>query len=258
MPGPILPEGEAHVWYVRPEEVGPDLLDACRELMAPEEVERQQRYRFERERRQQAITRALVRTTLSRYHPIAPRAWRFRVTPSGRPEIVREAGVPPLRFNVSHTAGLIVCGVTLERDIGVDVEGSPRRGLTLEIATRFFAPSEVEALRAGPAAERPRRLVECWTLKEAYIKAQGKGLSIPLDAFSVDVKPGRPVRISFDDRLDDDPEAWQLERLVLTPSHVLGVALRRGTGPDCTVRLEPALPRWVRGGLEGGDPSSPR
>jgi 4'-phosphopantetheinyl transferase len=236
---------DAHLWYVRPEEVDPDLLEACQGLMTPQEVERQQRYRFPRERRQHAITRALVRTTLSRYHPVDPRSWKFRITPSGRPEIVREPGVPPLRFNVSHTPGLIVCGVTLERDIGVDVEGSPRRGLTLDIATRFFAPAEVEALRALPDEEQPERLLEYWTLKEAYIKARGGGLSIPLDGFAVHLEPDRPIRISFAARLDDDPEAWQLEQLAPTSSHRLAVALRRGSGPDCTLLLGSTLPQWA-------------
>jgi hypothetical protein len=125
-----LAEREAHLWYVSPEQISEPDLRTYHELLAPEEAHRQQRFFFPRDRRQYLVARALVRTTLSRYAPVDPRAWQFRTNCSGRPEIVGNAGVPPLRFNVSHAPGLVALGVTLERDIGVDVENTERRGQT--------------------------------------------------------------------------------------------------------------------------------
>ena len=102
----------------------------------------------------------------------------------GRPEILdRPAGVPDLRFNLSHTDGLIACAVTIGREVGVDVEHVGRR-LTHDIAGRFFAPREVADLKSLPVAEQPRVFFDYWTLKEAYIKARGFGLALPLGDFA--------------------------------------------------------------------------
>ncbi len=108
---------------------------------------------FERDRRAFLLTRALVRTTLSRYAAVGPADWTFVANVHGRPEILdRPAGVPDLRFNMSHTDGLIACAVTIGREVGVDVEHIDRR-LTHDVAGRFFAPAEVSDL-TPPAPRR--------------------------------------------------------------------------------------------------------
>src|SRR6185295_18612851 len=120
------------------------------------------------------------RTTLSHYAAVDPTAWQFARNRRGRPEISGPLGVAPLRFNLSNTAGLIACLVTLGVDVGVDVEDTHRRGETVRIANRFFSASEVAALEALPPERQRQRFFEYWTLKESYIKARGMGLAIPL------------------------------------------------------------------------------
>jgi len=247
-----LAEGEAHLFYVFPGQVGDaDLLRAYRDLLAPEEAQRHQWFAFPRERHQYLVTRALVRTTLSRYADVRPEAWQFRTLSGGRPEIVRNAGVPPLRFNVSHAHGLIALAVILERDIGVDVENTDRRGGTLEVARRFFSAAEAEALGRLPPEEQRARFFDLWTLKEAYIKARGMGLSIPLDRFSFHLEPAKTLRISFDRSLDDDPAAWQFEQYAPTASHRIAVAIRRERGPDYRIVTRATVPLADAGAHDG-------
>ena len=107
----------------------------------------------------------------------------------GKPTIAHPKDIAPLSFNLSHTERLIVCLVALDREVGVDAEDTERAGETVEVADRFFSPTEVAALRALPAQSRRRRFFQYWTLKEAYIKARGMGLSLPL-------KPVRPCSSS--------------------------------------------------------------
>ena len=133
----------------------------------------------------------------------------------------------PLEFNLAHTRGLVACAVALGRDVGVDVEWLGRRGRTLEIAERYFSPSEVRDLRATPGPDRKERFFRYWTLKEAYVKARGEGLRLPLRRFSFHLD-GPAVRVSFESD-SDDPRAWQFLIECPTPSHLLAVAVRRAS-----------------------------
>ncbi len=220
----------------------PALLASYAELMTPEERARNARYLFERSRREHLVGRALVRTTLSRYADVAPGAWRFREGERGRPEIEGPAGAPPLRFNLSHTTGLVAVAVAFDRDVGVDVEDAARQRTTAEIADRFFSPREVADLRALPAADQRDRFFTYWTLKEAYIKAVGLGLAIPLDHFTFLLEPPGPLAIAFAPERDDDPSAWQFERWRPSARHHLAMAVRRGAGPDLRVIVRDVVP----------------
>lgn len=223
-----LPPGQAHLWHVSLDEVGdPALLASYRAVMSPEETQRHQRYRFERDRLQYLVTRALVRGTLSRYANVDPAAWTFRDNAYGRPEIAGPDGHSALRFNLSNTHGMVVCLVAYGREVGVDVEDTCRLSQTSEIADRFFAPAEVAALRALPVSQQRHRFFEYWTLKEAYIKARGMGLAIPLEKFAFLLEPGSPVRIVIDPSLGDDATRWQFAQFALSPRHTSAAAVER-------------------------------
>jgi 4'-phosphopantetheinyl transferase len=216
-------------------------LDAYRALLTEDEHARMARFVFDKDRRAFLLTRALVRTTLSRYAVVAPADWRFTANAHGRPEILnRGAGVPDLRFNLSHTHGLIACAVTVEREVGIDVE-HVQRILTHDIASRFFAPSEVQDLHALPAADQARVFFDYWTLKESYIKARGFGLALPLGDFAFSLRPPAPPTIRFEPSLPDDPETWQFVQDWPTPEHRLALAIRR-TGADLPVRMRTVVP----------------
>ncbi len=217
---------EAHLWLVEPDDIrAPELLDAYDALLTQDERDKRDRFRFERDRHTCLVTRALVRTTLSRYVDVAPQAWRFETNEYGRPAIAspREAG--ELKFNLSHTRGMVACIVGWNRDVGVDVEDRDRTGRLLDVADRFFSPSEVRALRSLPDQEQWDRFFLYWTLKESYIKARGMGLAIPLSHFSFDVE--RDVTIAFDPKLDDTPERWQFTAFSRGRRHAVAASMGR-------------------------------
>lgn len=238
-----LTKSETHVWMVSPDTVRePALVRSYHELMCAEEQVQQQRFRFEKGRHEYLVTRALVRTVLSRYVDVNPHAWRFAKNDYGRPEIAFPLGLPPLRFNLSHTDGLIVCLVGLDREIGIDVENLERPGETLEIADRFFSAIEATTLRAQPVASQRERFFEYWTLKESYIKARGMGISLPLEQFSFLLNPAQPVRIAFDSRLQDDPASWQFNQFRPSPQHLMAVAIRRRNEADVAIQIRRTMP----------------
>ena len=233
-----LQNGAVHIHYVFSDELSnPVRLDAYKALLTEEECARYERFRFEKHRHQFLITRALVRTTLSIYAPAEPGAWRFEEGENGKPEIAAPALTLPLRFNLSHTEGLVVCVVALTHDIGIDVEDVWRTGKTLEIANRHFAPAEVAALRDLPAMWQRLRFFEYWTLKEAYVKARGVGISFPLEKFAFQLKPELPVGISFEDTIDDNPEDWTFWQETLQDRYLIALAVRSCEEKRLEIRL---------------------
>jgi 4'-phosphopantetheinyl transferase len=237
----VLPPDEVHVWIVEPERIEePRLLEAYLGLLNAEECEKQRRFHFERHRRQYLVSHALVRLTLSRYAPVRPEAWSFVTNEYGCPRV--EAEGLGLRFNLSHTDGMALVAVANHVEVGVDVEDTMRPGEMVDLADRFFAPSEVAALRALEMSRQRERFFEYWTLKEAYIKARGMGLSIPLEQFAFELQPGQSPRISFDPRLGDEPEAWQFVQLQPSARHQAALAARRPRRLALKVRCQRTVP----------------
>ncbi|HOL71550.1 MAG TPA: 4'-phosphopantetheinyl transferase superfamily protein [Bryobacteraceae bacterium] len=210
----ILPaEGETHLWWAFPDRIhDPELLERQFATLSAEERERQRRFVSERDRKRYLVSHALVRHALSQYASVPPREWQFELNPYGRPSIREPAAWRSLQFNLSHTEGRAVVAVAWEMDIGVDVESTaPERDLA-EIAERYFSPIEIAQLR-----KKPEAFFDFWTLKEAYIKARGMGLSIPLDSFSFLLEDAEEPRILFHEGCPDRPDRWRF-------------ALRRGDG----------------------------
>ena len=204
-------------------------------LSADERV-RRDRYVRDDDRRTFVVARALVRAVLSEHGPTAPSEWQFETNAHGCPSVVdAQAGSPRLCFNVSHTTGLVTLAVARGHRVGVDVEDT-RRVVRHDVAGHHFAPAEVADLRALPAAEQPRGFFEYWTLKEAYIKARGLGLAIPLADFAFVLRPPSPPVVTFVDGFDDDAARWQFWQAWPTADHRIGLAIER-TGRDLDVRL---------------------
>jgi 4'-phosphopantetheinyl transferase len=235
-----LSPAEIHLWLAFYDEIPEQRLhSAYRELLSPEERERESRFYFARDRRRYLITRALTRTVLSRYAPVRPEEWAFSANPYGRPEIVNaQAGEAGLSFNISHTHSLIVLGVTRDRALGVDVENFHAREAPIDVAGRFFAPREVASLAAAPPARQQYRFFEYWTFKEAYIKARGMGLSLPLDGFSFHYPNDRTVELAIQPELADEPARWQLWQFRPRPEYLVAICAERvGSQPSSfTVR----------------------
>lgn len=239
-----LSTGHAHLWWAVPDRfTDRSELARYRSALTDDERRKTDRFRFARDRQLCLLARVLARTTLSRYDDVAAADWCFETNAYGRPAIASPTS--SLRFNLSHTDGMVVCLVARDLDVGVDVEPRSRSGEWLDLASRFFSPEEAAALRQVEARDRPRRFLEYWTLKEAYIKARGMGLAIPLAQFSFDLPPRRTdhVRIRFAPDLDDVPERWQFgvgplgaHHLVATavevpPEEPLSITVREAVGP---------------------------
>ena len=233
-------ESEAHVWLTTP--AAPEALPSLRPLLSDDEQAQYRRYKVERARGLHLAARALARSVLSLYAPaVDPSEWRFRFNEHGRPEI-EGPEAPPLRFNLSHTEGLVACLVTLELDAGVDVERIDRELNLVGVAGHSFSAREASDVRARRGHDRRRRFFHYWTLKEAYIKARGMGLALPLRHFSFTFPAEGAVAVEFDPELEDRAEDWQLALYRATPEHYLAAALRRGDGPDREVVVRRSTP----------------
>lgn len=244
-PGKVLtlPPGVIHLWCAFPDDIiAPRLLADYEALLSADERQRWQRFHFAQHRHHYLVTRALVRSTLSRYIANDPKDWRFSLNRYGKPEIILKPGDPPIRFNLSHTDGLVLCGIVLNDDIGVDAESRHRKSVPLEVAERYFSRQEAQELRRLPQDEQQQRFFAYWTLKEAYIKARGMGLSLPLDRFTFHIETDNSARISFDPELQDDPAQWRFWRLQPSNNHLAAVAVKAGAQHDYRLLLKTVVP----------------
>lgn len=215
-------------------------LEQYRSLLSADERAREGRFHFDADKERFVIGRALVRLQLSRYLGGDPRRWAFTTNEHGRPALLAPGGPAWLGFNVSHTRGMVACALAATHDVGVDVEWVDR-ALTHDVADRFFAPTEVADLRALSPESQPRVFFDYWTLKEAYIKARGMGLALPLRHFAFRLRPPAPPAIAFDPEIDDDAGTWQFAQAWPTARHRLALAVRRA-GADLDVRIADVVP----------------
>lgn len=222
-----LTANEVHLYFSQAEKItDPRLLEAYESLLTDDELTRMSRLYFARHRHQYLVTRALIRTTLSSYFPVDPTEWRFGKNAYGKPEISLGDTTWPVRFNLSHCDGLVLCGLTREVDIGVDVEDTQRSTVTaFERLSSYFSRSEIEELAHLPEDKQKSRFFDYWTLKESYIKARGMGLAIPLSKFSFHFDTERLQGFSLDPALEDDAKNWQFRQLDMNRRYRIALAL---------------------------------
>lgn len=238
-----LAAADIHLWLADYQQVtDPGHLHAMRELLCEAEREREAAFRFADDRLRYRVTRAMLRTVLSRYAGVAPAAWEFALNPYGRPELAARHELPGLHFNLSHTRGLIALAVGCSREIGVDVEHLAERPAPLDIAEHFFSPAEAAALAALPQARRAERFFEYWTFKEAYIKARGMGLSLPLNRFSMQFDGAHLAGMTADAALDEDPGRWRFWQCRPAPHYLLALCAAGGAGPAPRVTVRRLTP----------------
>lgn len=195
------------LWFAYPADMPMhDGLPACLGLLDEEEQKRLEAFRFDEHRQEFGTTRALVRTALSAQCEVKPADWRFLTNAWGKPEVASPRG---LEFNVSNCPGLVVCLIAWGYAVGVDAESFARAGEILGLCEQVFSPAELAQLEALPAAEKPRRALMLWTLKEAYTKARGMGLSIPMRKFSFVFGNDGGVRLELDAELNDASDRWR-------------------------------------------------
>ena len=200
-------------------------MRAFERTLSADERERAGRFRFPQLQQRFVVGRGILRAILGRYLEVAPETLVFEYTAYGKPSLKMLPGQPHLHFNLSHSAGVALYAVTLNRAIGIDVETVDPALKHMQLAEHCFSPSERSALRALPPQDLALGFCTGWTRKEAYIKANGQGLSFPLDQFSVSLSPHQPAQLL---QSIQDPEAvsrWTLQDLVLGSDYVGALAV---------------------------------
>ncbi|VAW73576.1 hypothetical protein MNBD_GAMMA15-2212 [hydrothermal vent metagenome] len=220
---------EAHVWLLNPYAVNDaDTLQHCNNILESHEREKVGRFFRASDGHHYLISHALVRSVLSRYVDTAPGNWRFRQGPHGRPEIISEE-LPGLRFNLTHTDGLAACIVTLDDDCGIDAEKLQERTNPLGVAKRMFSELELDRLKQLEGKAFLEYFYAHWTLREAYVKALGIGISFPTRKLEFSVKSD-DVTMKFDGTPDDQNDDWQFRLIRHNATHIVAIALRGNTG----------------------------
>jgi 4'-phosphopantetheinyl transferase len=218
---PSLQPGEVHVWRLTLDHPVQLYLD----LLQPEEIARANRFHFERDRKHFVIARGFLRRLLGSYLQTDPKQLQFSYGAYGKPALDGEFRGSTLRFNLSHSHGVALYALTEGREIGVDVEHERADFAGKDIAERFFSPLEVEVLCGLAEDDRVAGFFRCWTRKEAYIKATGRGLSQPLDGFDVTLEPGDDVALLRTD--DGSTERWRLVNVAVGPGYAGALAVEK-------------------------------
>ncbi len=215
--------GQVHLWFAFVSEIVDEtLLSGYRRLLSETERQQERRFVFPQDRHRYLVTRALVRSVLTFYAPIQPVDWIFSSNRYGRPSIANEhPGVKDLSFNVSHTNDVVVLAIAQGRKVGVDIENAGTRHIRADIAERFFAREEFDAICQLPQLRRHERLVEYWTLKEAYAKARGLGLSIPLNRCTFRFLNATRIEMAIADGSQQD--GWSVWQLRVAAEYVVAV-----------------------------------
>lgn len=234
---PMLSENDIHIWCASLDQEM-DRVDEFFHTLSPDEQQRAQRFYFERHRRHFTVGRGILREILSRYLAVEPQRLVFSYGLKGKPSLAPEclkasSKASELRFNLSHSGGLALYAFIYGRDIGVDVEQLRQLDDAENIARRFFSASEVQVFCSLPAQVRIEGFFNCWTRKEAYIKATGDGLSTPLDRFAVTLRPGEAARFVHIDGKPVDAARWFLRELHPASGYVAAVCVE-GQGGQLT------------------------
>ena len=226
--GPLLP-GTVHVWAITVEnldDTGPQLAS-----LSTAERRRAQAFRFERDRHRFIARRVALRQLLGRYLALEPAQIEIDEGDGRKPAIAgphRKHGAtsvsPGIRFNCSHSDGVALLAFAQDLPVGVDLERVRPMLEAEDVAQRLFSPDEYRALMQIPPEDRLAAFYECWTRKEAVVKAFGHGLAMPLDSFTVSFAPGQPARLV---QLNaGEPGDWMLARLCPSPGFSAALAVR--------------------------------
>jgi 4'-phosphopantetheinyl transferase len=222
-------------------DVGPEAVCAAMDLLSEGELQRAYRFASDRDRRRFAVARAGLREQLAARLGRRPEAIKLVCGAQGKPALEQRRGDPDLRFNVSHCDDVAVYAFSRGREIGVDIEEVRHMDDADDIAMRFFSHRENEAYLALAPNDRALGFFNCWTRKEAFVKALGEGLSHPLDSFDVSLAPGEPARFLRIESASPDGNDWSMESFSPVRGFVAAVVAQgslRGThAGDCYPRL---------------------
>ena len=213
---------------------GARLEDAGLPLSAAER-ERAARFHHLSDKWEFVLGRLMARSLLSARTGVAAGAFAFVENAHGRPEIAAPALEAPIRFNLSHSGGIVACVLGAAKQVGVDVERIDRPPVDPRVIRRYCSEREQAALSLLGDGPRHERFLQLWTLKEAYVKARGTGLTLPLARVSFALAADGPGDVSFDGV--DDEARWMFAHTRLEPKHLLAVAAEREPGEEIGLRV---------------------
>jgi len=223
---------EVHVWLAHPDHAtNPARLDQYCDILSTQETARYRRFHFPTDRHHYLIAHTLLRHALSKYADIAPADWTFSYGKHGRPEI-SNPDVTALRFNLTHTSGLVGCVVTLDNDCGIDAEHIGNRHNPIGVAERMFSASECLEMQQLKDATQLDYFFTRWTLREAYVKARGIGISFPTRKLHFRVDDEANIEVRFEAGLQECEHDWRFHLLRPTPEHIAAIALHTGNQPE--------------------------
>jgi 4'-phosphopantetheinyl transferase len=215
-PGLALDATEVHLWQASLDERPADIFES---FLSADELTRANRFHFVKDRSRFVVARGLLRNLLAAYLGVDCSDLRFSYGAQGKPFLVLDSPVQ-INFNVSHTHGRAVFAFTRGRDLGVDLEYVSDDFDDELIANRFFSRAEVVTLRTVPADLRKQAFFNCWTRKEAYIKARGEGLSMPLNQFDVSLRPNEPAALQNNYRDEREVSRWSMQAIPAPEGYV--------------------------------------
>jgi 4'-phosphopantetheinyl transferase len=221
---PAISVNESHLWKI---DLRCESTAEMNASLSREENDRAARFHFEKDRQRFRIAHASLRMILSRYLDVAPASLAIAQTEYGKPFLINPEA-EGFHFNLSHSKDLALVSVTREREVGIDIEFMHASFATMDLAEHFFSVAEVYTLTGLDRDCRTQGFFNCWTRKEAYIKARGEGLSRALDSFDVSLAPGVPVAL-LQTRFDpSDVSRWSLHELFPAPNYAAAIAIERG------------------------------
>lgn len=229
-------EHRVGLWYVRTESVTDATLEAVRALLTSDERNRHLAYVSERNRHEYLVTRAIERGVLAKCLGKSPTELTFTRSEYGRPELAPRSS---LHFSLANTVEMVACAVAHGREIGVDLEPVARGDRIMDLADTVFTATERAMLEGlnGDLRSQHRRALEVWTLKEAYIKARGMGMSIPVGQIEVRFEGSRPRGLRFHEGIADDPKRWLLATREVA-DHLVSVCVERRGGAEADLEIE--------------------
>ncbi len=219
-----------HLWWATDRGLNTSRLKQLYlDWLTTEEKARYHRYMFQKDADLYLLTRALCRKVLSHYMPVKPADWRFESNQYGKPSIASPETAKSLEFNLTNTPGFVACMVSDRYPVGVDAEAIDRKSATLDIAKRFFSKEEFKELQTHPEELRAARFFHYWTLKEAYIKVRGMGMSIPLADFSMIEDSEQNIQVIHHTSGSHTNYHWYFQQSQLAENYLLGMSVRLET-----------------------------
>lgn len=223
-----LDDLRVHIWTLFTSDVrGAAWLAYCESILSGAERERARRRVSMEDRQMFVLSHGFLRSVLSRYAAMAPQDWVFSVSAHGKPGIANPAHGGSLQFNLSHTRGAVAVAVARGASLGVDIEQVRQDPEAVSLAQRFFSAREAADVCRGTLSERSSTFYRYWTLKEAYLKARGEGLSVPLDQFGFVFQAPDRIGFAAETALDANPSDWRFCHTALAQDHVLSVCVGR-------------------------------